>query len=78
MFIKFQDDSPKFEQSVQVLKRKYNTTASATAVKFGILDLTTKAIENEMLQDVIELKDSRIKHLEEVIESLLGYKKGYR
>ena len=74
MFIKFKDDSSQFEEAVKIFKRRYHTTAAATAVRQAALEYSQYAFEVENLREVIKLKDERIKHLERQIEHLMGYK----
>ena len=75
MLIKFHDETPQFEESIRILKRRYGTTASSRAVKKCVLEFSRRGLDYEQLLEVIELKDGKIKHLEMVIERLLGYQK---
>ncbi|KGK00277.1 hypothetical protein ND16A_3613 [Thalassotalea sp. ND16A] len=74
MYIKFVDNSPHFEESIRILKRRYGTTAAATAVRFSVLEFSRSNFDYEALLEVNTLQKREIEHLKEVIERLLGTK----
>lgn len=75
MLIKFNDKSPNFEEAIKILKRRYNTTASARAVRRCVLEFSKSSLDYEQLLEVIQLKDQEIEHLRKVIDKLIGYQK---
>lgn len=75
MLIKFYDTTPQFEESIRILKSRYNTTASSRAVRKCVLEFSRSGYDYDQLLDVIELKDREIYHLRKVVEKLLGYQK---
>lgn len=75
MLIKFKDESPHFIESIKILKRRYNTTASSRAVRRCVLEFSKSGLDYDQLLEVIELKNKEIEHLRQVIDKLIGYEK---
>lgn len=71
MYIKFYDNTPHFKETIQILKKRFNTTASSTAVRWAIRDYAVNQFEVDRLNEVIGHQKERIKHLEKTIELLL-------
>jgi hypothetical protein len=75
MLIKFTDETPNFEESIRILKRRYNTTASSRAVRKCVIEFSRSGMDHDNLIEIIKLKDQEIKNLRLIVERLLGYQK---
>lgn len=68
MLVKFTSEDPAFNQALQILKLKYQTTATSKAVKRSVYDSAKMQIENEMLLAHNESMQSEIDRLRELLE----------
>lgn len=75
MLIKFYEESPHFKESIKILKRRYNTTASSRAVRRCVLEFSKSGQDYDQLLEVIKLKNQEIEHLRKVIDTLMRYEK---
>ena len=72
MLVKFTTEDPAFEQALNILKLKYQTTASSKAVKRSVYDSAKMQVENEMLlahNDSMQAEIDRLRDLLEVYRS---------
>lgn len=68
MLIKFKSEDPAFEQSLEILKLKYRTTAAAKAVKRSVYDAAKREVEIEILLAHNESMQAEIDRLRELLE----------
>ena len=68
MLIKFSTDDPIFQQSLEILKIKYRTTAAAKAVKRSVYDAAKREVEIEILLAHNESMQAEIDRLRELLE----------
>lgn len=68
MYIKFSCNSPLFEQTVQLLKLQYKTTANAKAVRHAVCDFWELSRKVEILEAQNESMQFEIERLRELLE----------
>jgi len=68
MIVKFKTEDPVFDQALNILKLKYQTTAASKAVKRSVYDSAKMHVENEMLQAHNESMQSEIDRLRDLLE----------
>lgn len=68
MFIKFSCNSPLFEQTVQLLKLQYKTTANSKAVRSAVCDYWELSRKVEILEAQNESMQYEIERLRELLE----------
>ncbi len=68
MYIKFSSDSPLFEQTVELLKLEYKTTANSKAVRMAIEDYWELSRKVELIEAHNSSMQFEIDRLRELIE----------
>ena len=68
MHIKIITEDPLFEQSVRILKLKYQTGAASKAIKRGVYDFAKREIEIEILRGQNESMESEIDRLRHLLD----------
>ncbi len=69
MIVRITTDDPSFEESVKLLKLKYQTGAASKAVKRSVYDAAKREIEIEMLLAHNESMQAEIDRLRDLLET---------
>lgn len=68
MYIKFSSNSPLFQQTVELLKLEFRTTANAKAVRMAIENYWEISRKAEIQEAQVESMQSEINRLRELLE----------